>query len=210
MWSAPIRWNRRDRGRPNSSAAATGSPSWAEEQAFATADAIIAVSTGARSDILETYPFVDPARIHVIHNGIDTSLYATPGADVLAKYGIDPNRPSASSSDGSPGRRVSRTSWPRRAASTRPIQLVLCAGAPDTPEIAVETPNDGRRPADGPRPAWCGSRDAAPAGGDALLSAVDGVRLPVDLRTARHRQPGGDGLRDRRGRQCRSAASRRS
>ena len=70
--------------------------SWAERQAYETADAIIAVSAGMRADILEAYPFVDPSRIHVIYNGIDTSLYKpTPGADVLAKYGIDPNRPSA-------------------------------------------------------------------------------------------------------------------
>ena len=114
--------------------------SWAEEQAFATADAIIAVSAGARSDILETYPFVDPTRIHVIYNGIDTSLYqATPGADVLAKYGIDPNRPSAIFVG-----RITRQKGLKHllaaASSFDPsIQLILCAGAPDTPEITVET-----------------------------------------------------------------------
>ncbi len=114
--------------------------SWAEQQAFATADAIIAVSAGARADILEAYPFVDPSRIHVIYNGIDTSLYKpTPGADVLAKYGIDPNRPSAIFVG-----RITRQKGLKHllAAASRfdpSVQLILCAGAPDTPEITVET-----------------------------------------------------------------------
>ena len=50
--------------------------SWAERQAYETADAIVAVSYGMRADVLDAYPFVDPARVHVIHNGIDTELYA--------------------------------------------------------------------------------------------------------------------------------------
>jgi starch synthase len=114
--------------------------SWAEEQAAATADAIIAVSAGARSDILQAYPFVDPGRVHVIYNGIDTSLYKpTPGADVLAKYGIDPSRPSAIFVG-----RITRQKGLKHllaaASSLDPsVQLILCAGAPDTPEITVET-----------------------------------------------------------------------
>ena len=114
--------------------------SWAEEQAAATADAIIAVSAGARRDILQAYPFVDPGRVHVIYNGIDTSLYKpTPGADVLAKYGIDPSRPSAIFVG-----RITRQKGLKHllaaASSLDPsVQLILCAGAPDTPEITVET-----------------------------------------------------------------------
>jgi alpha-maltose-1-phosphate synthase len=114
--------------------------SWAEEQAFATADAIIAVSAGAEADIRLAYPFVDPSRIHVIYNGIDTSLYQpTAGPDVLAKYGIDPSRPSAIFVG-----RITRQKGLRHllAAASQfdpSVQLVLCAGAPDTPEITVET-----------------------------------------------------------------------
>src|ERR1700710_434062 len=56
--------------------------SWAERQAYETADAIVAVSYGMRADVLDAYPFVDPAKVHVIHNGIDTTLYApAPAAD---------------------------------------------------------------------------------------------------------------------------------
>jgi starch synthase len=59
------------------------------------ADAVIAVSQGTRGDILRVYPAIDPARVHVIYNGIDTAEYAPdPETDVLAKYGIDPDAPS--------------------------------------------------------------------------------------------------------------------
>src|SRR6185437_12265329 len=68
--------------------------SWAERQAYETASAIIAVSAGMRDDVLAAYPFVDPAKVHVIHNGIDTTLYApSVGTDVLARHGISPTRP---------------------------------------------------------------------------------------------------------------------
>src|SRR3954470_12921779 len=70
--------------------------SWAERQAYETADAIVAVSYGMRADVLDAYPFVDPARVHVIHNGIDTTLYApSAGDDVLRRHGVDPDRPAA-------------------------------------------------------------------------------------------------------------------
>jgi starch synthase len=114
--------------------------SWAERQAYETAEAIVAVSYGMRADVLDAYPFVDPARVHVIHNGIDTELYspAEPG-DVLGRYGIDPTRPSVVFVG-----RITRQKGLRhllRAAERfdPEIQLVLCAGAPDTPEIAAET-----------------------------------------------------------------------
>ena len=114
--------------------------SWAEEQAFATADAIIAVSEGARTDILEAYPFVDPGRVHVIYNGIDTSLYKpTPGAEVLTKYGIDPNRPSAIFVGRITRQKGLKHLLAAASAFDPSIQLILCAGAPDTPEITVET-----------------------------------------------------------------------
>ncbi len=115
--------------------------SWAERQAYETADAIVAVSYGMRADVLDAYPFVDPARVHVIHNGIDTALYtpSPPSAGTLQGYGIDPARPSAIFVG-----RITRQKGVAHllAAASRfdpAVQLVLCAGAPDTAEIAAET-----------------------------------------------------------------------
>src|SRR6476469_4706620 len=69
--------------------------SWAERQAYETAAAIVAVSYGMRADRLDAYPHVDPAKVHVIHNGIDTTMYAPAHSDeVLARYGSDADRPS--------------------------------------------------------------------------------------------------------------------
>jgi alpha-maltose-1-phosphate synthase len=114
--------------------------SWAERQAYETADAIVAVSYRMRADVLDAYPFVDPARVHVIHNGIDTTMYApAPSDQVLQQYGIDPDRPIAVFV----GRITRQKGVGHLLAAARhfdpSIQLVLCAGAPDTPEIAAET-----------------------------------------------------------------------
>jgi starch synthase len=113
--------------------------SWAERQAYETADAIIAVSEGMRTDVLQSYPFVDPARVHVIYNGIDTALYApAPSTDALAMHGIDGTRPYAIFV-GRITRQKGLAHLIRAASRFNPdIQLVLCAGAPDTPEIATE------------------------------------------------------------------------
>jgi starch synthase len=113
--------------------------SWAEQQAYASASAIIAVSHGMRAEILAAYPFVDPARVQVIHNGIDTGLYA-PGAPtgVAARFGIDPGRPSVIFV-GRITRQKGLAHLLAAAADFDPsIQLILCAGAPDTAEIAAE------------------------------------------------------------------------
>ncbi|HEU5265080.1 MAG TPA: glycogen synthase [Jatrophihabitans sp.] len=114
--------------------------SWAERQAYETAEAIVAVSYGMRADILDAYPFVDPAKVHVIHNGIDTELYAPDHSeDELVRHGIDPDRPSAIFV-GRITRQKGLAHLLRAAEHFDPdIQLVLCAGAPDTPEIAAET-----------------------------------------------------------------------
>ncbi len=95
--------------------------SWAERQAYESADAVVAVSYGMRADVLDAYPFVDPARVHVIHNGIDTAMYSPADSDdALDRHGIDP-QPALrrSSSAGSRGRRGWRICWPRPAPSTR-------------------------------------------------------------------------------------------
>ncbi|MBV9592917.1 MAG: glycogen synthase, partial [Actinobacteria bacterium] len=114
--------------------------SWAERQAYQSADAVIAVSRGVRDEIIGAYPFVDPARIHVIYNGIDSTMYApVEPTGVAERYGVDPNRPSAIFVG-----RVTRQKGLRHLLAAADhfdpeIQLVLCAGSPDTPEIAVET-----------------------------------------------------------------------
>jgi starch synthase len=117
-----------------------GVSSWVEQQAYETASAIIAVSYGMRADVLDAYPFVDPARVHVIHNGIDTTLYApSPLSDVLDRYDIDRSRPIALFVG-----RITRQKGLSHLLAAAPqidpsVQLVLCAGAPDTAEIAAET-----------------------------------------------------------------------
>jgi starch synthase len=114
--------------------------SWAERQAYESASAIIAVSTGMRRDVLRSYPFVDPDKVHVIYNGIDTELYApTPKTDVLGRFGVDPDRPSALFVG-----RITRQKGVNHllaaAADFDPdVQLILCAGSPDTPEIGQAT-----------------------------------------------------------------------
>ncbi len=113
--------------------------SWCERSAVLGADAIVAVSAGMRDDVLRSYPEVDPDRVSVIYNGIDTEQYAPDeGTDVLERYSIDPARPSVVFV----GRITRQKGLPyllRAARTFAPdAQLVLCAGAPDTPEIAAE------------------------------------------------------------------------
>jgi starch synthase len=100
---------------------------------------VIAVSKGSRDDMLRAYPAIDPARVTVIYNGIDTAEYAPdPGTDVLAHYGIDPDRPSVVFVG-----RITRQKGVEHlleaARSFDPAaQLVLCAGSADTPELGAE------------------------------------------------------------------------
>jgi starch synthase len=114
--------------------------SWAERQAYETAAAVIAVSGAMRTDMLAAYPFLDPDDVHVIHNGIDSTLYApVQPAGVGARYGIDPDRPSVIFV-GRVTRQKGVTHLLRAAADFDPdVQLILCAGAADTPELAEET-----------------------------------------------------------------------
>jgi alpha-maltose-1-phosphate synthase len=113
--------------------------SWCERTAIESAAAVIAVSAGMRADILSTYPVVQPDRVHVIRNGIDTVQYAPdPGTDVLARYGIDPASPAVVFV----GRVTRQKGLPvllRAAEQLDPAaQLVLCAGQADTPELEAE------------------------------------------------------------------------
>ncbi|MBO0828840.1 MAG: glycogen synthase [Streptosporangiales bacterium] len=113
--------------------------SWCERTALEHADAVIAVSAGMREDVLRCYPAIDPARVGVVHNGIDSAQYAPDrGTDVLARLGIDPDRRSVVFV----GRITRQKGLPYllRAAHglDSDVQLVFLAGAPDTPEIAAE------------------------------------------------------------------------
>ena len=113
--------------------------SWAERTAIEAADAVIAVSHGMRADILGCYPSLDPARIHVVHNGIDTELYRpTAETAALIEHGVDPDRPYVLFV----GRITRQKGVPHLLRAARAIdpsaQLVLCAGAPDTPAIDQE------------------------------------------------------------------------
>ena len=114
--------------------------SWAEKTAYEGADAIIAVSAKMRRDILEAYPALDPDRVHVILNGIDTQIYRpVEERDFLLSHGVDLDRPIVAFVG-----RITRQKGVKHliAAAHRfdpSVQLVLCAGAPDTPDIAAET-----------------------------------------------------------------------
>jgi starch synthase len=113
--------------------------SWAERTAVLAADAVIAVSAGMRSDVLAAYPGLEPDRVHVVHNGIDTELFA-PRADdaVVRRHGLDPGRPTIVYV----GRITRQKGLPHLLAAVARLhadaQLLLCASAPDTPEIAAE------------------------------------------------------------------------
>jgi alpha-maltose-1-phosphate synthase len=112
---------------------------WIEQGAMTSADAVIAVSDGMRRDILRSYPAIDEQRVHVVHNGVDLERWRrNPDRGVLRTLGIDPDRPSVVFVG-----RITRQKgliYLLRAAKHLPadVQLVLCAGAADTPEIFAE------------------------------------------------------------------------
>jgi starch synthase len=113
--------------------------SWAERVSLGSAAAVVAVSDGMRGDVLTAYPEIPADRVRVIRNGIDTVEYAPdPDTSVLAKHGIDPDRPYVIFV----GRITRQKGVPvllRAAAALDPsAQLVLCAGAADTPALAEE------------------------------------------------------------------------
>jgi alpha-maltose-1-phosphate synthase len=114
--------------------------SWVERTAYESADAIIAVSEGMRADVLDCYPSLEPSRVRVVRNGIDSTAYhPVTESDALRHYGVDPDRPIVVFV----GRITRQKGVGHLIAAAHEIdpeaQLVLCAGAPDTPEIAAET-----------------------------------------------------------------------
>ena len=123
--------------------------SWSEKNAMTNADAVIAVSARMKDAILDAYPTIEPDKVRIVLNGIDTELWAPRptfdqseeenGWSVLKDLGVDPNRPIVSFVG-----RITRQKGVEHLVKAamqfdEGIQLVLCAGAPDTPEIAART-----------------------------------------------------------------------
>jgi len=114
--------------------------SFAERTGLEGADAIVAVSAEMRRDLLRCYPAIDPDRVSVIHNGIDTDQYRPdPGTAALERHGIDPERPSVVFVGRITRQKGLAYLLDAAAELDARAQLVLVAGAPDTPEIAAET-----------------------------------------------------------------------
>ena len=113
--------------------------SWMEKTAIESADAVIAVSNGTRADILRAYPGIDPSVIHVIYNGIDLDEYQKDAkTNFLEAFGVDAARPFMLFVG-----RITRQKGVTHLVDAiqhlpQDTQVVLCAGAPDTPEIAAE------------------------------------------------------------------------
>ncbi len=122
--------------------------SWSEKNAMEKADAVIAVSAKMKDAILDAYPAIDPDRVHIVLNGIDSQLWQprptfaeaaeVNGRSVLQELGVDESRPIVSFV----GRITRQKGVPHLLRAIRgmneDIQVVLCAGAPDTPEIEAE------------------------------------------------------------------------
>lgn len=130
---------------------------WVERTAIEAADAVVAVSNGTRGDVLRLYD-LDPARVHVIHNGIDADFYRPdPATDALERHGIDPSVPYVLFV-GRITRQKGIVHLVRALHHLAPgIGVVLCAGQPDTSEIAREM-TEGVRAVQAERPnvVWIG------------------------------------------------------
>jgi starch synthase len=114
--------------------------SWVERTAYEHADAIIAVSDGMRADVLDCYPAVHPERVHMVRNGIDARTYhPVRETDEVRRLGADPSRPIVAFV----GRITRQKGVEHLLGAAHHIdpgaQLLLCAGAPDTPQIEAET-----------------------------------------------------------------------
>lgn len=113
--------------------------SWDERTSYAHAAAIIAVSRGMRTDILDCYPFLDPDKVKVVYNGIDSALYHNvPQTDALIRNGVDPSKPYILFV----GRITRQKGIVHLLAAAKmfdeSIPIVLLAAAPDTPELGAE------------------------------------------------------------------------
>ncbi|SER76923.1 Capsular glucan synthase [Corynebacterium cystitidis DSM 20524] len=112
---------------------------WSEKNAMEYADAVIAVSSGMKDAILRAYPRIDADRVHVVLNGIDTETWFPTAGDIADELGVDKSKPIAAFVG-----RITRQKGVEHLIKAakhfdEDVQLVLCAGAPDTPEIAERT-----------------------------------------------------------------------
>lgn len=113
--------------------------SWVEQEAYRAASKIIAVSHGMRADVLRAYPFLDPEKVTVVHNGVDTSIWKpTRDEDALRRMGIDPSRPYVLFV----GRITRQKGLVHLLAAAHDfptgVQIVLAASSPDEPGIGEE------------------------------------------------------------------------
>lgn len=129
-----------------------------ERTGLEAADAVIAVSSAMRQDILATYPKIEPSRVDVIHNGVDTEQYQPDsGTEALHRLGVDPQRPSVVYL-GRVTRQKGIVHLLDAAVDIDPAaQLVLCAGAADTPELGREVAERIRRIGDRRTVVWIGT-----------------------------------------------------
>ncbi|MDR0837266.1 MAG: glycogen synthase [Propionibacteriaceae bacterium] len=112
--------------------------SWAERTAYEGASAIIAVSSAMRDDVLACYPNLDPAKVHVVLNGVDTDeFFPDAGTDYLSGLGVDLDRPSVVFV-GRITKQKGLVHLLRAAREFDDCQILLLASSPDTPEIAAE------------------------------------------------------------------------
>lgn len=152
--------------------------SWVERTAIEAADAVIAVSAGMRTDVLATYPQLDPARVHVVRNGIDTDdWYPVEAGQTLVDLGIDPDRPIAAFV----GRITRQKGVGHLIAAAHQfdpdVQLVLCAGAP-TPRNRRRSRGRGERAQRDARRGALDPRDAAAREDPGNPGDGNGFRLP--------------------------------
>ena len=113
--------------------------SWSEKNAFEYADAVIAVSAGMKEAVLRAYPRIDDTKVHTVLNGIDPEKWYPNSGTIAEELGVNPDKPVVAFVG-----RITRQKGVAhllKAAQSfdEDIQLILCAGAPDTKEIAAET-----------------------------------------------------------------------
>jgi starch synthase len=170
--------------------------SWAERTAVEGAAAVVGVSAAMRDDILRCYPAVDPARTHVVHNGIDTDEWAPAhDPDRVRRLGVDPTGPASCSSAGSRARRGFRTCSVPRAPSLR-MSSWFSAPARRTPRRSAPRSKAWSRSCGPAAAGWCGLRRCC-RGWTWWHCSRPRLSSPARRSTnPRHRQPGGDGVRD--------------
>ncbi|MDK8878851.1 glycogen synthase [Corynebacterium sp. MSK008] len=113
--------------------------SWSEKNAFEYADAVIAVSAGMKEAVLRAYPRIDEAKVHTVLNGIDPQKWYPDSGTIAGELGVNPDKPVVAFVGRITRQKGVAHLLKAAQAFDEDIQLILCAGAPDTEEIAAET-----------------------------------------------------------------------